>query len=35
VAPFVGIGLVVTAAIFFGIARLCFVQAGRRRSAGG
>lgn len=35
VAPFAGIGLLVTAAVFFGIARLCFVHARRRRSAGG
>jgi hypothetical protein len=35
VAPFAGIGLVVTAVAFFAIARLCFVQARRRRSAGG
>lgn len=35
VAPFAGIGLLATAAAFFGIARLCFVHARRRRSAGG
>lgn len=36
VAPFAGIGLLVTAVAFFAIARLCFVHhARRRRSAGG
>ncbi len=35
VAPFVGTGLLATAAIFFGIARLCFVHARRRRTASG
>lgn len=35
VAPFAGIGLMATTVAFFAVARLCFVQSRRRRSAGG